>query len=224
MAGSKDSSKPNNAVSKYLKDLMEKFIKLPVSVCKSLWKLGREDPRRVVHALKVGLALTLASLLYLLEPLYEGFGQNAMWAVMTVVVVLEYTAGELGLDLADCFNVPSSYLISYLNVYNGLLNYTLIYILIDLLVYLFILQISGATLCKGLNRGFGTLCAGLLAFFVEEVTEESGKVFRACFIGASVFVVGKYFCPYYNFVCIDVFALNINLRGVLVLRILAFNW
>ena len=99
MAGGKDSSKVNNVEErKYLKDLMEKFRELPVSVYKSLWKMGRENPRQVVHALKVGLALTLASFLYLLEPLYEEIGQNAMWAVMTVVVVLEYTAGELGLD------------------------------------------------------------------------------------------------------------------------------
>ncbi|RAL52090.1 hypothetical protein DM860_014917 [Cuscuta australis] len=55
--------------------------------------VGREDPRRVVHAVKVGLSLTLVSLLYLVEPLFKEVGQNAIWAVMTVVVVLEFTAG-----------------------------------------------------------------------------------------------------------------------------------
>ncbi|KAF7810004.1 aluminum-activated malate transporter 12-like [Senna tora] len=103
-------------------------------------KLGREDPRRVIHAFKVGLSLTLVSLLYLLEPLFKGIGQNAIWAVMTVVVVLEFTAG--------------------------------------------------ATLCKGLNRGLGTLLAGLLAFLIEYIANASGRVCHALFIGAAVFLIG----------------------------------
>lgn len=53
------------------------------------------------------------------------------------------------------------------------------------------LQFSGATLCKGLNRGFGTLCAASLAFFIEIVAQKSGKEFHAIFIGISVFLVGK---------------------------------
>ncbi|KAJ0970825.1 hypothetical protein J5N97_018784 [Dioscorea zingiberensis] len=118
--------------------VMEKVKKLPVSLCKTLYQVGRDDPRRVIHSLKVGMALTLVSLLYLLEPLFEGVGQNAMWAVMTVVVVLEFTAG--------------------------------------------------GTLCKGMNRGFGTLMAASLAFLIDFVAEESGKVCRAVFIGVSVFI------------------------------------
>lgn len=57
-------------------------------------RVGQEDPRRLFHSLKVGFSLTLVSLLYLLEPLFKDIGQNAIWAVMTVVVVLEFTAGE----------------------------------------------------------------------------------------------------------------------------------
>ncbi|KAK8649669.1 hypothetical protein V6N13_139335 [Hibiscus sabdariffa] len=56
-------------------------------------KLGRDDPRRVVHSLKVGLALTLVSLLYYCQPLYDSFGVSAMWAVITVVLVFEFSAG-----------------------------------------------------------------------------------------------------------------------------------
>lgn len=69
---------------------------------KTLWKVGRDDPRRVTHSLKVGLALTLVSLLYLTEELFEGVGQNAMWAVVTVVVVMEFTAGK-GFLVSDTF-------------------------------------------------------------------------------------------------------------------------
>ena len=73
---------------------MEKMRRLPRTVCQKIWEVGREDPRRVIHSLKVGLALTSVSLLYLMETLFKGVGQNAIWAVMTVVVVLEFTAGE----------------------------------------------------------------------------------------------------------------------------------
>ncbi|CAI8603194.1 unnamed protein product [Vicia faba] len=55
--------------------------------------IGVNDPRKFIHCLKVGIALTAVSLFYYLKPLYDGVGRNAMWAVMTVIVVFEYTAG-----------------------------------------------------------------------------------------------------------------------------------
>lgn len=58
------------------------------------WSIGAEDPRRVVHGVKVGTGLTLVSLFYYTRPLYDGVGGWAMWAIMTVVVVFEYTVGE----------------------------------------------------------------------------------------------------------------------------------
>ncbi|XP_047051857.1 aluminum-activated malate transporter 10-like [Lolium rigidum] len=58
-----------------------------------VWKVGADDPRRVVHGLKVALALTLCSVFYYVHPLYDFTGGNAMWAVLTVVVVFEYTVG-----------------------------------------------------------------------------------------------------------------------------------
>ncbi|CAJ2628319.1 unnamed protein product [Trifolium pratense] len=62
---------------------------------KKAWEIGVNDPRKFIHCLKVGIALTIVSLFYYLNPLYEGVGKNnAMWAVMTVVVVFEYTAGS----------------------------------------------------------------------------------------------------------------------------------
>ncbi|KAI3977724.1 hypothetical protein MKX01_009609 [Papaver californicum] len=69
--------------------LMSKLSKLWDKVC----GVGSEDPRRVYHCLKVGLALTVVSLFYYMRSLYESIGSNAMWAVLTVVVVFEYTVG-----------------------------------------------------------------------------------------------------------------------------------
>ncbi|XP_073142499.1 aluminum-activated malate transporter 2-like [Henckelia pumila] len=57
----------------------------------------KRDARRVIHSIKVGMALVLVSLLYLLNPLFKQVGENAMWAIMTVVVVFEfYTGATLG--------------------------------------------------------------------------------------------------------------------------------
>ncbi|XP_068325627.1 aluminum-activated malate transporter 12-like [Pyrus communis] len=136
----KDCGKNGGNEFKRLQIFADRMKRFPGLVWSTVWTVARDDPRRVIHALKVGLSLTLVSLLYLIQPLFVGIGQNAIWAVMTVVVVLEFTAG--------------------------------------------------ATLCKGLNRGLGTLLAGSLAFFIEYIATESGRTFRAVFIGAAVFLIG----------------------------------
>lgn len=57
-------------------------------------RIAQDDPRRIIHSAKVGLALTLVSLFYYYQPLYDNFGFSAMWAVMTVVVVFEFSVGK----------------------------------------------------------------------------------------------------------------------------------
>ncbi|KAH7692383.1 Aluminum-activated malate transporter protein [Dioscorea alata] len=58
-----------------------------------VWNIGADDPRKVIHGVKVGLALSLVSLFYYTRPLYDGVGGTAIWAVMTVVVVFEFSVG-----------------------------------------------------------------------------------------------------------------------------------
>ncbi|KAG7970581.1 hypothetical protein I3843_07G091200 [Carya illinoinensis] len=53
----------------------------------------KHDLRKLIHSAKVGTALVLVSLLYLLDPLFKKVGENAMWAIMTVVVIFEFYAG-----------------------------------------------------------------------------------------------------------------------------------
>ncbi|XP_009628093.1 aluminum-activated malate transporter 8-like [Nicotiana tomentosiformis] len=72
-----------------------------MEIVKKTMKIGKDDPRKIWHAAKVGLALTLVSLFYYFRPLYDGFGQSAIWAVLTVVVVFEFTAGA---TLSKCLN------------------------------------------------------------------------------------------------------------------------
>ncbi|KAI3951321.1 hypothetical protein MKW92_031019 [Papaver armeniacum] len=75
----------------WLKALAERFKKQIVEFKNEVKKVGTDDPRRVYHSFKVGLALTLVSLLYYNKPLYGGFGSSTMWAVLTVVVVFEFS-------------------------------------------------------------------------------------------------------------------------------------
>lgn len=61
-----------------------------------------------------------------------------------------------------------------------------------LIVDIYLKFILGATLCKGLNRGIGTLLAGSLAFLIQYIAQESCHVFRAIFIATTVFFIGIY--------------------------------
>ncbi|KAK1560203.1 hypothetical protein Q3G72_023576 [Acer saccharum] len=78
----------------WLKALPSRFKARVILVAKSIKKLAQDDPRRIIHPLKVGLAITLVSMLYYVRPLYDGFGVSGMWAVLTVVVVFEFTVGQ----------------------------------------------------------------------------------------------------------------------------------
>ncbi|EOA23025.1 hypothetical protein CARUB_v10003790mg [Capsella rubella] len=86
----------------WLKDLVMKVIVERItSFMRKAWRIGADDPAKVVHCLKVGLALSLVSIFYYMRPLYDGVGGNAMWAIMTVVVVFESTVGA---TFSKCVN------------------------------------------------------------------------------------------------------------------------
>ncbi len=84
----------NNAV---LVGLQGVVVRLGSKVWKFLhkaWDIGVDDPRKVIHGLKVGMALTVLSFFYYMRPLDEGVGRNSMWAIMTVVLVFENSVGK----------------------------------------------------------------------------------------------------------------------------------
>ncbi|KAH7680723.1 Aluminum-activated malate transporter protein [Dioscorea alata] len=64
-----------------------------IMLFKKVKKIGEDDPRRILHSFKVGLTLTLVCIFYYVTPLFDGFGSSAMWAVLTVAVVMEFTVG-----------------------------------------------------------------------------------------------------------------------------------
>lgn len=76
-----------------LSSLVERMKEMAVGLSKKVKKTVKDDPRRLAHSFKVGLALTIVSIFYYVTPLYKGLGVSTMWAVLTVVVVMEYTVG-----------------------------------------------------------------------------------------------------------------------------------
>ncbi|KAG5628671.1 hypothetical protein H5410_000388 [Solanum commersonii] len=64
--------------------------------------IGKNDPRKIWHATKVGLSLTLVIMFYYSWPIYHSFEQSAIMAALTVMVAFEYTAGA---TISKCLNI-----------------------------------------------------------------------------------------------------------------------
>ncbi|KAK6138461.1 hypothetical protein DH2020_027781 [Rehmannia glutinosa] len=64
-------------------------------ICLQIKKTAKDDPRRLIHSIKVGLALTLVSLFYYFQPLYSSFGATLGKGLNRGLATL--VAGGLGL-------------------------------------------------------------------------------------------------------------------------------
>ena len=68
-----------------------------VEVAKKIKKLEQDDLRRIIHSLKVGLALTFFSLFYYIQPLYDHFGKKKcnVGYLYSHYVVFEFSVSKL---------------------------------------------------------------------------------------------------------------------------------
>ncbi|KAM1718925.1 hypothetical protein ACFX12_020815 [Malus domestica] len=57
------------------------------------WQMGRSDPRKVIFAIKMGLALSTVSLLIFWKKSYRDVSQYSIWAILTVIVMFEFSIG-----------------------------------------------------------------------------------------------------------------------------------
>ncbi|XP_027343356.1 aluminum-activated malate transporter 8-like [Abrus precatorius] len=71
----------------------EKWWDKLVKMTKMVKKLAQDDPRRVIYACKVGLALVLISILQHFRPSFYGFGSNIIWAAITISFIFEFSVG-----------------------------------------------------------------------------------------------------------------------------------
>ncbi|XP_040996420.1 aluminum-activated malate transporter 9-like [Juglans microcarpa x Juglans regia] len=84
-----------------LSDKASRSWKTVQDVAYEAWKMGRLDPRKIVFSAKMGLALMLISLMVFLKEPFVEVGRYSVWAILTVVVVFEFS---IGATLSKGFN------------------------------------------------------------------------------------------------------------------------
>lgn len=83
---------------------MKKFFDDSFDFSKKALEMGRKDPRKVVYAFKMGLALALVSLLIFWDMPVEDATQYSIWAILTVIVMFEFSIGSC-IDHSPFFTV-----------------------------------------------------------------------------------------------------------------------
>ncbi|KAG5578083.1 hypothetical protein H5410_058217 [Solanum commersonii] len=203
IASMNNDEKPSNFFTKgllWFKCLHEKIFTKIVGIAKQFKTIAKDDPRRVIHSLKAGLSLTLVSLFYYFQPLYKGFGVSTMWAIMTVVVVFEFSVGATlgkGLNrgmatlLAGALGVGAHYLASATGkVVEPILLGLFVFLQAFALTFIRFFPQVKARYDYGMLILILTFClVSISGFRVDEIVDMAHKRISTILIGASVCVI-----------------------------------
>ncbi|KAL3324931.1 hypothetical protein AABB24_038838 [Solanum stoloniferum] len=203
IASMNNDEKPSNFFTKgllWFKSLHEKIFAKIVGIAKQFKTIAKDDPRRVIHSLKVGLSLTLVSLFYYFQPLYNSFGVSTIWAIMTVVVVFEFSVGATlgkGLNrgmatlLAGALGVGAHYLASATGkVVEPILLGLFVFLQACALTFIRFFPQVKARYDYGMLIFILTFClVSISGFRVDEIVDMAHKRISTILMGASVCVI-----------------------------------
>ncbi|KAL0699654.1 hypothetical protein Bca4012_055776 [Brassica carinata] len=129
---------------RYFSEKISEFVKKSKDVLVTAWEMGISDPRKIILSAKMGLALTLISILVFFKLPGSELGNHYLWAILTIVVIFEFSigatfskgcnrglgtlsAGALALGMAEIsdmtgnwaqvFNTASIFVIAFLGTY-----------------------------------------------------------------------------------------------------------
>ncbi|XP_056864992.1 putative aluminum-activated malate transporter 3 [Raphanus sativus] len=129
---------------RYFSDKITGFVTKSQDVLVTAWEMGTSDPRKIIFSAKMGLALTLVSILVFFKLPGSELSNHYLWAILTIVVVFEFSigatfskgcnrglgtlsAGALALGMAeisaltgqwaDVFNSVSIFLVAFFGTY-----------------------------------------------------------------------------------------------------------
>lgn len=90
-----EEDEPKNCCSyRYFCDKIVGFVRKVQDVSSKAYQMGTSDPRKIVFSAKMGLALVLISLLIFFKQPVKELSQYSVWAILTVVVVFEFSIGK----------------------------------------------------------------------------------------------------------------------------------
>ncbi|ESQ34958.1 hypothetical protein EUTSA_v10007198mg [Eutrema salsugineum] len=78
---------------RYFSEKITGFVKKSQDVLATAWEMGTSDPRKIIFSAKMGLALTLVSILIFFKLPGSELSNHYLWAILTIVVIFEFSIG-----------------------------------------------------------------------------------------------------------------------------------